>query len=250
MDELAFMKSSTINIFLFLITFLLGSCQKDILPDNFIIGSSYGVSISSIDDLVLNSEYGNEEVLEIDVDNDGKEDLKFYVYAMDSLGDQDKRGSSVWSVHSKIEFGYKIANEDLFSVTQQCDKGIQEIVYNERSHFFCSDCQNLSQNNERFSFSSPVWLTIGKRLNKEIKWSDKLQILSQFDRSRRFSGEEKKIPVYNNILTGVWDENEEGYLPFRIKISFANYQYGWVKLRVIDHRRIEFSEVALQNESF
>lgn len=240
------MKPSAIISIFFGLTLTFSSCQKELLPDNFIIGNLEGVSVRQLQNQYTHSEYGEEEVLSIDVDDDGIADFKFYTYAVDSLGDQDKRGSSVWTLDTDIEFGYQIAYEELFSVTKSSAKGKREIIYNERSHFYCAACQNLSQNKNRFSFSSPVLLSEGSRLDTDIKWSDKLQILSQFDQSRQFSKEENNIPIYNNILTGIWDKNGEGYLPFRIRLSFVKYQYGWIKLRVIDHRRIEFFEIGIQ----
>ena len=224
------------------------SCQKELIPDQFKMGYRSGVSVKSLQNEVLFSGYGQEVAKEIDLDEDGEYDLKFYTYATDSLGDQDKRGSSVWALDWNIEFGYQVAYDDLYSVTQNSDRGLREIIFNERSHFNCESCQNLSQKSERFTFSTPVLLEEGNSLSRHIKWSDKLQILSQFDKSRQYNRERNDIPVYNNIMTGIWDENGEGYLPFRIKTSFAKYQYGWIKLRVFDHRRIEFFEIAIQED--
>lgn len=222
------------------------SCQKELLPDNFVIGNSNGVVIKELKNQVTSSGYGQEDVLLFDVNNDGESDFKFYTYAMDSLGDQDKRGSCVWTLDTDIQFGYQIAYETLFSVTEDSDKGLRKIIYNERSHFNCAICQNLSHKKDLVTFSSPVLLSEGNSLNTEIKWSDKLQILSQLDQSRQFSKENDDLRVYNNIQTGIWDEKGEGYIPFRIKNSFTKYTYGWIKLRVVDHRRIEFFEIAIQ----
>ena len=233
-----------------LFTFVLlvfGSCQKQMLPDTFRIGNSYGIEFQSLDNIFTEACYGSENVTELDVDGDGKLDLKFYTYAMDSLGDLDRRGSAVWSINGDIEFGYLIEYEDLYSVKEKTDKGEREVIYNERSHYYCPDCQNLSSRKDRMSFSSPVMLKMGHGLSPDIKWSDKLQILSQFDQSRQFNKEEGNTQIYNNILTGVWDDSSEGYLPFRKKASFGNYNYGWIKIKVIDHRRIEFFEIAYQS---
>ncbi len=232
----------------FIILLALGSCQKELIPSNFLIGSGEGVSIILIENSITESCYGQEKVIELDVDNNGRPDLKFFTYAIDSLGDQDRRGSSVWSLEGCIEFGYKIAYEELYSVKVNLDKVQREVIYNERSHFYCPDGQNLGRRDDRSTFSSPVLLKEGSKLSKEIKWSDKLQILSHLDQSRQFSKEVDNTQIYNNILTGVWDEGDVGYLPFRIKSWFNSYQYGWIKLRVIDHRRIEFFEIGLQNE--
>ena len=244
------MKSVTIISVLIIIVLAFSNCQKETIPDNFVIGSNNGVSVKLLEDQFSYSTYGQEEVLWIDVNDDGENDFKFFTYAVDSLGDQDKRGSSVWSTNHDIEFGYQIAYEDLFSVTKESEKGKRKIIYNERSHFYCALCQNLSQKNKRFSFSSPVLLSEGSSLSNGIKWSDKLQILSQLDQSRQFSEEENNIPVYNNIMTGIWDKIELGYIPFRIKISFGKHQYGWIKLQVLDHRRIELFEIGLQDIVF
>lgn len=226
----------------------LGSCQKELIPDSFHIGCSDGMSVKSLNNEYTESKYGEENAIELDVDEDGRPDLKFYTYAVDSLGEQDKRGSSVWSLDGSIEFGYQIKYEDLYSVSTNNDRGTKEIIYNARSHFYCSDCQNLGSKKEKFSFSTPVMLQEGNILTRDIKWSDKLQILSQLDQSRQFSREKGKTMVYNNILAGIWDRETEGYIPIRKKARFGKYQYGWIKIRVTDHRRIEIYEIGLQNQ--
>lgn len=242
------MKRLRVMVIISVFLAVLNSCQKELIPLDFLIGVNNGVTIRPIEKKVTEALYGSEEVIELDVDNNGKPDLKFYTYAVDSLGDQDKRGSSVWSLDGDVEFGYQIAYEELYSVEVSLDKIKREIIYNERSHFNCPGCQNLSKIRDRSTFSSPVLLKEGSLLFREIKWSDKLQILSQLDQSRQFSKETNNTLIYNNILTGIWDNNGEGYLPFRIKCQFNRYQYGWIKLKVVDHRRIELFEIGLQEE--
>ena len=227
---------------------LFSSCQKEFFQPDFRIGNREGLTIQPIENKYTEACYGHEKVIEWDVDNNGEPDLKFYTYAVDSMGDQDKRGSSVWSLDGDVEFGYRISKEQLYSVSKNSNKVKREIIYNERSHFYCPNCQNLGMKSDRFTFSSPVLLKYGNYLSNDIKWSDKLQILSQLDQSRQFSKEKDNVLVYNNILSGIWDDNDEGYLPFRIKLSLGKYKYGWIKLRVVDHRRIEFFEIALQDD--
>ena len=230
------------------VLFTFGSCQKELFPDSFHIGCDDGMALKLVNNKCAEAKYGEEKAIELDVDEDGQPDLKFYTYATDSLGDQDRRGSSVWSLDGNIEFGYEVKYEDLYSVTKSSSQCLKEIIYNARSHFYCPDCQNLGIKKSKFSYSTPVMLQEGNTLSREIKWSDKLQILSQLDQSRQYSKEKGNTMIYNNILAGIWDRKTEGYIPIRKQARFGKYQYGWIKIRVVDHRRIEIYEIGLQDQ--
>lgn len=122
------------------------------------------------------------------------------------------------------------------------------MVFNERSHYNCEECQNLGQYYDEVAFSSPVLYSKNDLLDKNIKWSHKLQQLSEYDRSFR-TDVKYDNPTQNNIFKGYWntanDTFVEGYLPIRSKTSNPA-KYGWIKLRITNHSQVEVLEIALQ----
>lgn len=183
--------------------------------------------------------------MEVDVNDDGIMDIKFHASATDSMGEGDKRGSVVWCINKEVEIGYLASAESLYKMASSASGTYVEYVYNERSHFFCEDCQNLGKHNETF-FTSPAILLQADSIASNLQWSSSTQILSNFDKSRVSGSDEGDAPVYNYIISGFWATVDHGYMVFRIKTGVRKYRYGFMKLMVEDHRHLVVTEKGLQ----
>ncbi len=92
------------------------SCEKDPPVPAIIIGNSELMDVSYYGHLVKFAKYGEEHSLQLDVNDDGTDDLVFNVMASDSLGNHDKRGSTVSVSNNKLEICMMASTEDLYRV--------------------------------------------------------------------------------------------------------------------------------------
>jgi len=240
-------KKRYIQILAIALAGMMVSCEKTNIAPNFFIGDDSLVEMSWYAHMNIHAAYGNQETMELDVNGDGEADLVFFSFAQDSAGEGDKRGSSVWAANKSVEIGYLASAEDLFSMAKTVDGQRIEYIYNERSHFYCEECQDLGRHNETF-FTSPAIFLQGDSLGSNIEWSTYTHILSNFDQSKVQTGHKNNGPIFNYIVSGFWATVEHGYMVFRIKEGLKNYRYGWLKMSVTDHRAVNISEMGVQKD--
>ncbi|MCD6347465.1 MAG: hypothetical protein J7L96_08610 [Bacteroidales bacterium] len=232
-----------------LLLLVFSSCEKDPPIPALLIGSTDLMDVSYYGHLVKFANYGEEHSLQIDVDDDGTDDITFFIMANDSLGDHDRKGSTVSTSNDNLEICMMASTEDLFKVRSYEGDVTKEYLYNERSHFYCPDCTDLGVSYQTY-FTSPVIFLKSDTLAALGQWSGGVQVLSTLDQGKVISTEDQEFQTYNYIVTGFWNTVENGYMIFRLKVAPQQYRYGWVKISLTDYRGINITEKAISTATY
>ena len=253
------MKLFKYKLFLVLVTFLISTlgCKKEYIEEYIeekqktaiVVGNHNNVSVTPIGDTLIGN-YSTVQYYQIDIDNDGTDDIEFESYIPYPLGDAPKPYTKIRLLNSNIEiFGYN-KNDTTFltyDTTIQTSSTSTFVHYNKRYR-----CNRISIYDSIISSTSNFYISpidVGFNLNVQSQFGSKIFNLASNEDyyfNVIYSSNDTAFVDVLNYKNNCYSFplNQEKYIG--IKFNNSN-KLGWIKLNLLDKHKVYLIESALQN---